>query len=75
MLSKYVVTGQQVQTPTPKALDITLPDWVLPLLVGTFIFGALVWTPIGRKIAIAPIAKGAQVSEKKVENWMKKGEK
>ena len=75
MLTKYVVTEQPLQTQTPKPLAISIPDWVLPLLVGTFILGAFVWTPIGRKIAIAPIAKGAKVSEKKVESWMKKGEK
>jgi len=75
MLTKYLVAGQPLQTDQPKPLAITVPDWVLPLLVGTFILGAIVWTPIGRKIAIAPIAKGAKVSEKKVEAWLKSGEK
>jgi len=76
--TKYLVTGQALPPLAPtkaKPLAITIPDWVLPLLVGTFILGAFVWTPIGRKIAISPIAKGAKVSEKKVESWMKAGEK
>ena len=73
MITRYLIEGQTIQTVKP--LAITVPDWVLPLLVGTFILGALVWTPLGRKLAVSPIAKGAQVSEKKVEQWMRKGEK
>ena len=75
MITRYVVDGQTAQTQTIKPLEFTLPGWVIPLLFGTFILGALVWTPIGRKIAVAPIAKGAKVSERKVESWMKKGDK
>ena len=75
MITRYLVDGQTIQTQTVKPLELIIPGWVLPLLVGTFILGALVWTPIGRKIAISPIAKGAQVSERKVESWMKKGDK
>ena len=74
MITRYLVDGQTVQTKTIRPLEFTVPDWVWPLLFGTFILGALVWTPIGRKIAVAPIAKGAKVSERKVEQWMKKGE-
>ena len=74
MITRYLIDGQTVQTKTIRPLELTVPGWVLPLLFGTFILGALVWTPIGRKIAVAPIAKGAKVSQRKVEQWMKKGE-
>ena len=74
MLTKYLVAGQPLQTDQPKPLAITLPDWVLPLIAGV-VLGAFIWTPVGRKIAISPIAKGAKVSEKKVEAWLKSGEK
>ena len=66
MYTRYLVTKEQ--EPTPKPLTITLPDWVLPLLVGTFILGAFVWTPVGRSLAVSPIAKGANVSKRKVES-------
>ena len=75
MITRYLVDGQTTQTQTFKPLELSIPGWVLPLLVGTFILGAFVWTPLGRKLAVSPIAKGAQVSEKKVEAWMKKGDK
>lgn len=74
MLTRYQVEGEAIQTQQVKPLEITVPVWFWPLLAG-IILGAFVWTPIGRKIAVAPIAKGAQVSEKKVEQWMRKGEK
>jgi len=74
MLSKYIVTEQIAQTQTVKPLEVTIPGWVWPLLAGV-ILGAFIWTPVGRKIAISPIAKGAKVSERKVEAWLKSGEK
>ena len=74
MITRYLVDGQTIQTQAVKPLEITVPTWLWPLVAG-LILGVFIWTPIGRKIAVAPIAKGAQVSEKKVEAWMKKGEK
>ena len=73
MITRYLIEGQTIQTVKP--LAITVPDWVLPLLVGTFILGALVWTPVGRSLTVSSIKKGAQVSEAKVNKWLEKGEK
>ena len=74
MITRYLIDGQTVSPQNIKPLEITVPTWVWPLVAG-LILGAFIWTPLGRKIAVSPIAKGAQVSERKVEEWMKKGEK
>jgi hypothetical protein len=71
--TRYLVSGQSVPTAEPskaKPLAITLPDWVIPLLVGTFVIGPFIWTVVGRKLTTAAIAKGAKVSEKKVDEWL-----
>ena len=74
MSVRYLVTTRaRAQPPRVKPLAITLPDWVIPLLVGTFIIGPFIWTVVGRKLATAAIAKGAKVSEKKVEQWLAAG--
>ena len=73
MITRYLIEGQTIQTVKP--LAITVPDWVISLLVGTFILGALVWTPVGRSLTVSSIKKGAQVSEAKVNKWLEKGEK
>jgi len=74
MLTRYLIDGQTVSPQNIKPLEVTVPTWVWPLVAG-LILGAFIWTPLGRKIAVSPIAKGAQVSERKVEEWLKKGEK
>ena len=74
MLTRYLIDGQTVSPQNIKPLEVTVPTWVWPLVAG-LILGAFIWTPLGRKIAVSPIAKGAQVSERKVESWLKKGEK
>ena len=74
MLTRYLIDGQTVSLQNIKPLEVTVPTWVWPLVAG-LILGAFIWTPLGRKIAVSPIAKGAQVSERKVEEWLKKGEK
>ena len=76
MSTRYVVTGEPEQTTEPpkvKRFPIEIPNWVIALLIGTFVLGALVWTPVGRRLAVAPIAKAARVSEKKVEEWLAAG--
>jgi len=74
MLTRYLIDGQTISPQNIKPLEVTVPTWVWPLVAG-LILGAFIWTPLGRKIAVSPIAKGAQVSERKVEEWLKKGEK
>ena len=74
MLTRYLIDGQTVSPQNIKPLEFTIPGWVLPLLVGTFILGALVWTPVGRSLTVAGIKRGAQVSEAKVNKWLEKGE-
>lgn len=49
-------------------------DIGIGLFVGAVIIGPLLWTSVGRKLAVAPIAKGAKVTEKQVDEWLKKGE-
>lgn len=76
-MSRYQVvdvpqqTYGQAQVPTVRPLAVTVPDWTIALLIGTLIIGPFIWLPIGRKLAIAPIAKAAKVAEKKVEEWLK----
>ena len=80
MSARYVVTTRaRAQPPRVKPkgavtlLGVEIPNWFIALLIGTFVLGAIVWTPIGRKLAVAPIAKAARVSEKKVEEWLAAG--
>ena len=80
MSVRYMITAPtRAQPPRVKAkgpvrlLGVEIPNWFIALLIGTFVLGAIVWTPVGRKLAVAPIAKAARVSEKKVEEWMAAG--
>ena len=71
--TKYLVTGQALpplSLTKAKPLAIAIPDWVLPLLVGAFIIGPLIWTVVGRKLTTSAIAKGAKVTEKTVDKWI-----
>jgi len=44
------------------------------LFIGAMFLGPLIWTPLGRKAAVEAIKRGAGVTRKKVEEWLKKGE-
>jgi hypothetical protein len=53
------------------------PSWTdiaIGFFVGCFIVAPFIWTALGRRAAIKAIAKGAGVVEKKVEEWVEKGE-
>ena len=51
-----------------------LTSFVGGIAIGTFIFGAVIWTKLGRQLAEKSIAKGAKVAETKVREWAKIGE-
>ena len=44
-------------------------------VVGGIIIGAFIWTQLGRDLAVTSISKGAKVTESKVREWAKLGEK
>jgi len=77
MLTKYVVAGQPAtitELSEVKPLQVEISGWLIALLFGAFIFpGPFIWTYVGRKLAVAPIAKAAKVSTKKVEKWLESG--
>ena len=80
MSARYVVTTRaRAQPPRVKPkgavrlLGVEIPNWFIALLIGAFIIGPFLWVPAGRKLAVAPIAKAARVSEKKVEEWLAAG--
>jgi len=49
-------------------------EFVGGLFIGTFLIGPFIWTGLGRETAIEAIKRGAGVTRKKVEEWLKKGE-
>lgn len=51
-----------------------LASFFLGFFLGTFIIGPLIWTRLGRELAIELIRRGAEVTRKQVEEWLKKGE-
>jgi len=52
------------------------PDigWFLGGMFLGFLLGAVVFTKVGRELAIFAIKRGAAVAEEKVREWLKKGE-
>jgi hypothetical protein len=52
------------------------PDlgWFLGGMFLGFLLGAIVFTQVGRSLAVAAIKKGAAVTEEKIREWLKKGE-
>jgi len=44
------------------------------VFVGAVFIGPFIWTGLGRATAIEAIRRGAGVTRKKVEEWLKKGE-
>jgi hypothetical protein len=53
------------------------PDlgWLFAGFVLGFLAGAVVFTKVGRDLAVHLIRKGAGVTEAKIREWMEKGEK
>jgi hypothetical protein len=52
------------------------PDlgWFLGGTLFGLLLGAIVFTQVGRSLAVAAIKKGAAVTEEKVKEWLAKGE-
>jgi len=44
------------------------------VFIGAVFLGPFIWTPLGRATAVEAIRRGAGVTRKKVEEWLKKGE-
>lgn len=53
----------------------SLQAFLAGFLIGCFIVAPFIWTRLGREIAKAAIARGAEVTREKVEEWLRKGEK
>lgn len=56
-------------------MNNSLSAFLAGLLIGSFIIAPFIWTRLGRELAKTAIAKGAEVTREKVEEWLKKGEK
>jgi hypothetical protein len=52
------------------------PDlgWFLGGMFLGFLLGAVVFTKLGRELAVTAIKRGAAVTEEKVREWLKRGQ-
>ena len=47
--------------------------FLVGLAIGGLIVGPLIWTAVGRHLAVQAIKKGARVTEEKVKSWIEAG--
>lgn len=51
-------------------------EFLIGLIIGGLIFpGPFIWTALGRSLVKEAVARGAEVTKEKVEEWIRKGEK
>ena len=61
---------------TYKKVGLNTSFWSIAaaFILGGLTLGAFIWAPLGRKVAVEAVSRGAAVTTAKVEEWLAKGD-
>ena len=59
-----------------KVTKLDMDFWTMlgVFILGGLTLGAFIWAPLGRKVAVEAVSRGAAVTTAKVEEWLAKGD-
>jgi len=58
-----------------RAYSPGIAEFLIGLIIGGLIFpGPFIWSALGRQLVKEAVARGAEVTKEKVEEWIRKGE-
>jgi len=66
--------SKEVKYAPVRTLNSGFAEFLLGLFIGGFLLGPIVWTELGRRLAIEAIRRGAKVTRERIEEWLRKGE-